>query len=86
MGLFVYRTREEGLSMEHEEKQESGRENTEPQPLTPERLRLSRLGRLGAFPGPEIYEPEEESSPSQSASWSNRERATPRDQREPQPA
>ncbi len=48
--------------MEPEVKQENGRENTEPQPLTPKRLRLSRLGRLGAFPGPEIYEPEEDAA------------------------
>ncbi len=72
--------------MEYEDKQENGCENTKPQPLTSKRLRLSRLGRLGAFPGPEIYEPEEESSPRESASWSNHDRATPRDEQESQPA
>ena len=49
--------------MEPDEKQKDAPENNKPQPLTPARLRLSRLGRLGSFPSPEIYEPEEESDP-----------------------
>ena len=46
--------------MEPTERLNSAPEGAEPQSLTRERLRLSRLGRLGAFPGPEIYEAEEE--------------------------